>query len=168
MAVRFRDEFDNSTVSYNTFWVNSADGGFGAFNITAGNVDKHQPRNNIFDHNLIRADNDSAMYLQVSGSNNEFSYNTVWSNDDYAGNTVGDGPNGNTFNHNTFYNGGTGRNIYFTYRNAGTDSWTNNIFSYAGPETFWFDGWSWTAYSGNRNIFMPEAAVRLLLRMAAV
>lgn len=153
MGARFRDEFDNSTVANNTFWVNTAEGAFTAFNITAGNADKHQPRNNVFDHNLIRGDNDGGLYLQVSGSNNTFSYNTIWSNDNYVGNTVSDGPNSNTFNHNTFYNGGTGRMIYFTYRNAGTDVWTNNIFSYAGSETFYFDGWSWTAYSGNRNIF---------------
>jgi hypothetical protein len=153
MGVRFRDEFDYSTVSNNTFWVKNGEGPFAAFNITAGNADKHHPRNNVFTGNFIRADFESAMYLQSSGNNNTFSYNTIWSNDDYAGITISNAPGNNVFNHNTFVNKGTGRIAYMTYRNTGPDTWTNNIFSYEGRETFWFDGWSFAQYIGNNNLF---------------
>jgi len=153
MGVRFRDEFDYSTVSNNTFWVNTAEGAFAAFNITAGNADKHHPRNNLFTGNLIRGDNDSALNLQSPGINNTFSYNTIWSNDNYAGNSINFSPGNNVYNHNTFVNKGTGRIVYMTYGNAGSDTWTNNIFSYEGRETFWFDGWAFSRYVGNNNLF---------------
>jgi hypothetical protein len=153
MGGRFRDEFDYSTISDNTFWVNTADGAFAAFNITAGNADKHHPKNNTITRNIIRGDNDAALYLQSSGNNNTFSYNTVWSNDNYAGNTIGNAPGTNIFNHNTFVNKGTGRIAYLTYANASSDTWTNNIFAYEGRETFWFDTWAFSRYAGNNNLF---------------
>jgi hypothetical protein len=153
MGVRFRDEFDNSLVENNTFRVDTAEGAFAAFNITAGNADKHHPRNNTFTKNTIRGEHDAAMYLQSSGNNNTFSYNTIWSNDNYSGNTINNAPGTNTFDHNTFVNAGTGRIAYLTYQLNATDTWTNNIFSYEGRETFWYDGWNFSRYSGNNNLF---------------
>ncbi len=153
MAVRFRDDFDYSMVANNTFWAKNAEGVFGAFNITAGNADKHHPRNNTFTGNFIRADSEVALNLQTTGLNNTFSYNTIWSNDNYAGNRIIFAPGNNVFDHNTFVNKGTGRIAYISYTNAGSDTWTNNIFSYEGRESFWFDGWAFSRYVGNNNLF---------------
>ncbi len=154
MPVRFRDEYDDSLVSYNTFWASSeVDGGFGAFNISTGNNDKHYPQNNVFSHNLVRADDDVAMWLQEGGLNNTFSFNTFWANSDSYVAFFGDAPNGNTYDHNTFYNAGTGEALNVSYRLNAHDSITNNIFAYGASRAYGYDGWATSRYQADYNLF---------------
>lgn len=156
MPVRFRDAFDDSTVSDNTFWASgdlSPDGAFGAFNVTSGNVDKHLPQNNIFTRNLIRADNGVAMWNQAEGPNNTYTYNTFWASSSAYVAFFGDAPAGNMINHNTFYNAGSGSVLSLAFRNASVDTFINNIFSYNGSAVYGYDGWAFSRYVGNNNLF---------------
>ncbi len=153
MPARFRDEFDNSMVNNNTFWATHAvDGGFCAFNITSGNLDKHPPQNNTFTRNLMRADDDSAMCLQYEGASNTFSYNTIWANSGGYAATVG-GPANGVFTHNTFYNAGTGEALGMSYKDLGVDTFSNNIFDYQSSSAYSYDWWGTDRYQGNNNLF---------------
>jgi hypothetical protein len=136
MPARFRDAFDDSTVSDNTFWASgdlSPDGAFGALNITSGNNDKHYPEKNVFTNNIIRSDQYTSFYFEATGPNNIFSYNTFLANSgNYVG-TLGYGGDGSTFNHNTFYNNGSGSIMHFASRSSSNvNAFTNNIFSGIG------------------------------------
>ena len=156
MPARFRDEFDGSTVSDNTFWGSAAiDGAFGVVNVTSGGVTMHYPQNNVFTRNVIRADNDTALYNQGEGTGNTFSYNVIWANTDGHVAHVADAniAGQNTYDHNTFYNAGTGAAVDFSYRAATLDTFTNNIFSVLQPSVFTFDGWSFARYQGDHNLF---------------
>lgn len=156
MPGRFRDEFDGSTVSDNTFWGSDAiDGAFGVVNMTSGAVDEHYPQNNLFTRNVIRADADTALYNQGEGTGNTFSYNLIWATSSgYAANVADATVTGtNTYDHNTFYNGGTGLAVNFSYRASTVDTVTNNIFSVSGSAVYTFDGWTAVQYAGNRNLF---------------
>lgn len=154
MPLRVRDAWDDSTFSDNTIWATlDIPGGFAALNITSGNVDKHFPQNNVFSGNLIRSDQDVAMWLEAEGTNNTFTNNTFWANSDSYVAFMGAAPSGNTYDHNTFYNAGGGTALNMSFRLTGVDTFTNNIFDYNSSSAYGYDGWAFSRYQGNNNLF---------------
>lgn len=161
MPARFRDAFDDSTVSDNTFWASgdlSPDGAFATLNITSGNVDKHFPQNNTFTGNIIRSDQNNAFWFEATGPGNTFTDNTFYANTGIALGTLGFGATGSTFNHNTFYNAGAGSVLTFAPRSSNLNNvFTNNIVD-GGGTMYGFDcqsvaNCSATYYTADYNLF---------------
>ncbi len=152
-----RDGANFNTVTNNTVWVNKAIGGTrGALIVASGNegVDfKGFPSNNTFSGNVIRADAAHGLWLQAGADNNSYANNVVWSdNNDGSTLTLGQG---NTFDHNTFYNGRTGGAVVLQGSAIpGSNSFTNNIFTHGGTNSVGQDGTiNYTGYAGHHNLF---------------
>lgn len=155
MGLRLRDESDNNLIIGNTIWVSAVvDGDFGGINITSGNNGRHHPQNNTFSYNIVRSDNDLALNIQSPGTSNRFNGNLFWSNTDGNANWLNDGPYDNGWDHNTFYNAGTGPVATFDYRtDRTTDQFTDNIFATNGSIALNFAYMTPARYGGDDNLF---------------
>lgn len=161
-GIRLINESDNNTFSGNTVRVHDPDSDYGALNITTGSLGLHTPRNNTFIQNFFQSDFDLAINIQSAGYGNRFSFNTFWTNTFTTANNLLDGPNANTWDHNTFYNSGSGPAILLNYpNNRMADDFTNNIIATTGTtavKTASGSGWSFSRYTGNNNLFWSTTA----------
>ncbi len=152
------DEADNGTYENNVFWTNDHP----ALLMVAGGADKTWPSNNAFHANDFRSDADNVFYLSGMGTENTFTNNTFFANSAYITGYYG-GLFGNSWDHNTFYNAGSGSYSFFLkgdYQHGPpADIFTNNIFSYSGNVIYIYDGWDSTRFVGSNNLYQNRAGV---------
>ncbi len=150
IGLYLRDDSNDAVYEGNTFWTNGAE----ALRIASGNIDKGNPSNNIFRHNVFHADNAPSFFIQAIGSGNQFLYNIIWGNSNNNGATL-TGGFGNTYDHNTFYVSGSDHNGFFMSYRSGppADTFTNNIVDYDGPFAFKFDGFAFDRLTSDYNLF---------------
>jgi len=153
IGLYMRDESDDGVYEDNIFRTNSHE----AIRIASGNEDKTFPSRNIFQRNQFISSTGQATFIQGMGSDNQFRNNLFWS----AQTGLIDGADGNLYDHNTFYVTGSGESIQtFNYDHGPTDTWTNNIFSYAGATTVYgFDGFTTDRYAAHHNLFHNRSGV---------
>jgi len=150
MGLYIRDESDDGLYENNVFWTTL----YPALWIASGNNDKTFPSRNVFHNNTFRTDDEYAFYGSAVGTGNVFTYNTFSANSGLLG-YVG-GYYGNTYDHNTFYNVGSGQLQSLQGNNLDgppADTYTNNIFSYSGTNIFGYDQWRASRYTGDHNLF---------------
>lgn len=158
-----RDGANFNTITNNAVWVNKAIGGTrGALAVTSGNEGadfKGYPSNNTFSGNVVRADDAHGLWLQAPADNNSYANNVVWSYSN-EGSVLSLGQ-GNTFDHNTFYNSKSGSAVMLQGAVVpGANTLINNIFAHGGTNSVGQDGTiNYTGYAGHHNLFFNRSNV---------
>lgn len=162
IGLYMRDESDDGIYQNNSFQTNSQE----VLRIASGNSDKTFPSRNIFQSNTFISTNGPATFIQGMGADNQFINNLFWSR---TGGLI-DGANGNLYNHNTFFVSGVGEKIHtFNYDHGPSDSWTNNIFSYAGASSvFGNDGFASDRYAAHHNLFHNRSGAVTILNYGSL
>ena len=139
-GIVMRDEADRNLIENNT--VRVGQGNQGALTIMSGITGYHHPRDNTFSGNTFRADSGRASYLEAAAPRGNTFFNNVFAS--LSGSTetlrVVDGT-GVTylFDHNTFYNGGTGALVVFRNLGLGSMRFQSNIIAGQGNAIYGFD-----------------------------
>jgi hypothetical protein len=139
-GIVMRDEADRNLIENNTVRVGT--GNQGALTIMSGITGYHHPRDNTFRNNTFRADTGRASYLEAPAPRGNTFLNNVFASMTGSTETVRvvDGP-GVTylFDHNTFYNGGSGSLIMFRNLGPGSMRLQSNIIAAQGSNIYGFD-----------------------------
>ena len=164
-GILLRDGADDNLVENNV--VTIGDANEGALFIQSGSAGEHHPRNNTIQGNLFRATKGRSFWLQANATRGNAFQDNIFASDDATSEAVRltDGTGVDTsFDHNTFYRGGSGTLIVFRDLGLGINRFSSNIFAYGGgpSSVFAFDSLKNLAgYSGDRNTFFgANAAVK--------
>jgi len=160
-GILLRDGADANLIENND--VHIGVGNEGALLMQSGSAGYHHPRDNVFRGNTFRVDQGRSTWIQASQTRGNTFLNNVFRTDGGSAEMVriADGVGVTTlFDHNTFYRTGLGTLVIFRDLNAGSHTFTSNIFMYGGSPTGVFDfdkAVSLAPYHGDYNVFFNSS-----------